>query len=137
MKQVILVRRDLNMNIGKTAAQVAHAAMLFLLETIRMADRYIHQNIPIMDYFSVNEQEWMFGEINTIEGWKYGGIKKIVLGVADEDELYLYASNARAFGLKVHFVTDEGLQCVTCCAIGPHSEEEIDKITGGLKLLGR
>jgi peptidyl-tRNA hydrolase len=34
LKQVICVRRDLNMPTGKLAAMVAHAAMTFLLQPV-------------------------------------------------------------------------------------------------------
>ena len=35
MKQIIIVRKDLNMSKGKMAAQVAHASMAFLTNAIK------------------------------------------------------------------------------------------------------
>lgn len=35
MKQIIIVRKDLNMSKGKMAAQVAHASMAFLTSVMK------------------------------------------------------------------------------------------------------
>ena len=41
MKQIIIVRKDLNMSKGKMAAQVAHASMAFLTSQIRKNSREV------------------------------------------------------------------------------------------------
>ena len=41
MKQIIIVRKDLNMSKGKMAAQVAHASMAFLTSQIRKKSREV------------------------------------------------------------------------------------------------
>jgi len=41
MKQIIIVRKDLNMSKGKMAAQVAHASMAFLTNAIRKNSREV------------------------------------------------------------------------------------------------
>ena len=110
-KQVILVRTDLGMSIGKTAAQVAHGA-----EAAR-----------------IERGEWW-------RGWIEEGQCKIVLKVNSEDELCRFDELAESEGLPKALVVDKGLTevppgTVTCLAIGPAPVEKIDKLTGGLPLL--
>lgn len=132
MKQVILVREDLKMSAGKAAAQVAHAAMIFLLEAIKASDeaRRKKKYSPIRNFFNSFEWEWMFSEKDQSPDWKYGGIKKIVLSVADLDVLKQYKGLATEADLKAEWVFDEGLNQFTALAIGPDDEAEIDSITG-------
>jgi len=115
MKQVIVVRSDLRMGKGKIAAQVAHASLSAAEEAI---DR---------------RSDW-FGE------WKEEGQAKIVLKVQTEEALREFYKQAKAAKLPVALIEDRGLTqlepgTITCLGIGPGPEEELDKITGKLKLL--
>ncbi|MGP8125305.1 MAG: peptidyl-tRNA hydrolase Pth2 [Nitrososphaerales archaeon] len=115
MKQVIVVRSDLKMGKGKLAAQVAHAS-LSAAEEARS-----------------RRSDW-FGE------WKSEGQAKIVLKVQTEETLHELYKKARAARLPAALIEDRGLTqlepgTVTCLGIGPGPEDELDVITGKLKLL--
>ena len=112
MKQVILVRTDLNMGPGKTAAQCAHASV----ESVHKSSK------------------------STISDWKSQGSKKVVLKVGDLGELLDYEKKAHKIGLKTALITDAGRTVfteptITCLAIGPDSEEKIDKMIESKKEL--
>jgi PTH2 family peptidyl-tRNA hydrolase len=109
-KQAILVRMDLKMPKGKLAGQVAHAS----LEAALIASDYIRDE------------------------WRSEGAKKVVLKVESIRELKQYEKAAQH--LTHATITDAAKTffskpTVTCLAIGPASEAEIDKITSGLHLL--
>ncbi|MFT4312738.1 MAG: peptidyl-tRNA hydrolase Pth2 [Candidatus Woesearchaeota archaeon] len=110
MKQVILVRTDLQLPKGKLAAQVAHAAVEGALK-------------------SDNTREW-----------RHAGQVKIVIKVSDQKELYKYIQLAKDQGLTTAVITDAGHTVVepgtvTCASIGPDDDDAIDRIVGELKLL--
>ena len=114
IKQVIVVRTDLDMGKGKIAAQVGHACVLGA-EHVRKSN---------LEWFS----EW----------WK--GQEKVVLKVANLKELEQIKKNAIEYDMPWSEVTDAGHTqiapgTITCISIGPAPEEKIDKITGDLKLL--
>lgn len=123
-KQVIVIRRDLHMRQGKAVAQGAHAAMLFLIDRLRVRPGEAPGG------FSEAESEWLEGPMS-----------KICVRVESEAELFQIMEDARAAGLTVHSVTDSGrtefggVPTLTCCAIGPNEAERIDAVTGHLKLL--
>lgn len=120
------MRTDLNMRKGKMVAQGAHAAMAFMSHNLG-PDR--HSGMHCFTPSSV-EIEWL-----------NNSFAKVCLGVASEQELRSIMDAAAKAGLTVHSVIDNGttefggMPMLTCCAIGPNYVEEIDKITGGLKLL--
>jgi len=110
LKQVIVVRRDINMSRGKLAAQSAHAALT-------AADR------------SPLKKEWIDE-----------GQKKVVLRCDTLDELLQLFESARSKRLPCSIIRDAGKTqlsegTVTCIAIGPEKEQLIDSITGNLKLI--
>jgi len=112
MKQVILVRDDLKLPKGKLAAQVAHASTEALLRSHK----------------------------DDITKWRSEGMKKIVLKVENEKELFRYKDQADDAGLVTAVITDAGHTVVepgtvTCLGIGPDKEEKIDRITGSLKMV--
>ncbi len=114
MKQVIAVRTDLKMGKGKIAAQVGHACVLGA-ERVRRSNPDWHN-------------AWMVHQA------------KVVVKVASLSELDGIIAAARDAGLPWSKVTDAGRTqlesgTVTCAAIGPAPDEQIDRITGGLKLL--
>ena len=114
IKQVIVVRTDLDMGKGKVAAQVGHACVLG-------AERVRKSN-----------PEWFSEWFQTQE--------KIVLKVSSLKELEQIKQDAIELGVPWSEVTDAGHTqiapgTITCISIGPAPEEKIDKITGDLKLL--
>ncbi len=115
MKQAIVVRTDLKMGKGKLAAQVAHASL------------------AAAEQASDKRRAWY-------EGWKEGGQAKVVLKVQSESELQELFKKAKSSNLPASVIHDRGLTqvepgTVTCVGIGPGPDEEIDGITGKLKLL--
>lgn len=111
MKQAIVARTDLGMGQGKLAAQVAHAS----LSAYEEADR------------------------RTRRAWKGEGQKKVVLKVAGEDQLFELADVAEREGLPYAVVRDAGHTqlepgTVTTLAVGPATDEAIDRVTGELSL---
>ena len=114
-KCVVLVRTDIKMSKGKTAAQVAHAAVSCALQANR-------------------KQPSKFSE------WNSGGQKVVALKVASKEDLFQFKALAEAQGIITGLVTDAGRTevepgTVTCMGIGPDRESAIDKITGELGML--
>lgn len=112
MKQVIVMRTDLKMGKGKIAAQACHAS----LDCYKKADK------------------------TKIRKWELLGQKKVVLKVSSERELLELYSIVKQTDIPCSLITDAGHTQIepstrTCLGIGPGSDEEIDKLTGHLKLL--
>lgn len=111
-KQVIVVNNNIKMSKGKTAAQVAHASVLSMLE----ADEAI------------------------IAAWLDNSFPKIVLKVDSVSDLLELKSECEDENIPCAVVIDEGRTeisngAITCLGIGPYTNSEIDKITGDLRLL--
>jgi len=113
-KQVIVLRKDLNMRKGKMVAQGAHASLGAIL--------------PCMD-----DQR--------VKGWLAGPFKKICVSVSSEEELLELHKLAKNEGYLTVLIKDSGLtefngvHTYTAIAVGPGLEEDIDKVTGNLPLL--
>ena len=113
LKQVIILRKDLNMRKGKMCAMAAHSS----LKAVQQAPA-----IPT-------------------QVWEMTGHKKIVVGVNDLIELMTVYNAAKARMLPCSIILDEGLTefhnipTYTAVAIGPCDEDEVNKITGQLPLL--
>lgn len=73
--------------------------------------------------------------------WLQGSFTKICVSVDSEQELIDIHQKAVDAGLINCLITDNGktefngVKTLTCCAIGPAYSDDIDKITGHLKLL--
>ena len=132
-KQVIVVRRDLNMPPGKLAAQVAHASMAFMGRQIQ---EWFDQ------YEGYTYHPGKFGVELTAPQCKWfdSSYAKVVLGVDDEAELKAIADYAERGGLATHRIIDDGrtvfngVPTFTCVGIGPDYNEVIDVVTGKLRL---
>jgi PTH2 family peptidyl-tRNA hydrolase len=71
--------------------------------------------------------------------WMEGSMTKIVLGVDSEAELLQISEAAKAAGLPIGLVKDEGRTVFnkptfTCLGIGPAESEKFKAVTGHLKL---
>ncbi|MCU4752333.1 peptidyl-tRNA hydrolase Pth2 [Halobacteria archaeon AArc-curdl1] len=111
MKQAIVARTDISMGTGKLAAQVAHAS----LSAYEKADTQLRNQ------------------------WKQGGQKKVVLKGDSERTLHELAAIADQEGIPNAIVRDAGHTqlepgTVTTLAIGPASDERVDRVTGDLSL---
>lgn len=125
VKQVVVVRTDLNMRKGKIAAQVAHASMQFLLDANESSrgDQLVINLTPAEAL------------------WLTGSFAKVVVGVGSEQALNDLILKAQVADVEVHPIIDEGrtefngVPTLTCAAFGPCDSEELNKITGLLKLI--
>ncbi len=114
LKQVIIVRKDLKLTKGKMSAQAAHAS----LEAYRKA----------IDLYPTKTKQW----IKT-------GAKKVVLYIENKKEL-LELMQKIPSEIPYKLIIDAGKThlepgTITCLGIGPWEEEELDNITGDLKLV--
>ena len=123
-KQVIVLRKDLNMRKGKMVAQGAHASMGAILKLARReADTLV---IPLDA---------------RIEPWLCGRFAKICASVSSEAELLELYERATAAGLVTSLIQDagftefDGVATYTAIAIGPDRVEAIDPFTRHLPLL--
>jgi PTH2 family peptidyl-tRNA hydrolase len=115
IKQVILIRKDLDMGTGKIAAQASHASLESYLETLRA-----HPEIA--------------------NRWLEEGQTKIVLKIKNQAEAATLKKELRDSGIPFKAVRDAGQTQVppgteTAIGIGPYYETELDRITGDLPLL--
>jgi peptidyl-tRNA hydrolase, PTH2 family len=66
-KQVIVIRRDLNMRRGKEIAQGSHASMDFIVERVRNRLQSSH-SAEVSIHFSEAEQNWISEGMAKIRG---------------------------------------------------------------------
>ena len=139
-KQVIIVRKDLNMRKGKMIAQGAHASMKVFFDLIReqprdlsaMFDQLGAQLLPLEITIPLRGH---------MPRWVFGTFTKVVVGAPDEATLVQCYEAAKAAGLPCALVEDigatefHGVPTKTAVAIGPDDPACIDPITGGLSLL--
>ncbi len=125
-KQVIVMRKDLNMRKGKMIAQGAHASLKVLLDAGTLT--------PERSGFAL-------GTWPALAEWLGGRFAKICVSVNSEAELDEVMERARAAGLPCALIVDSGatefhgVPTKTCCAVGPAWADEIDAVTGQLPLL--
>lgn len=116
-KMVLIVREDIAIGKGKTAALCAHAAV----ECYRQA--------------SVNTKYRQL-----YESWLSQGQPKIVLRIPNEEQLMSLARSARDAGLIISIIKDAGKTqlcpgTTSTLGIGPGPKEVIDDLTLSLRLL--
>ena len=119
LKQVIILRKDLNMRKGKMVAQGSHASLKSFHHAMVAAGKD-ENSVPVQ--------------------WFNGLSKKICVGVDSEQELLMAHAAAEAASLPCALIKDAGLtefkeETYTAVAIGPALSSDIDRITGGFKLL--
>lgn len=115
LKMVLVVRNDLKMGKGKIGAQCGHAAVGAYQKAVR--------NMPHM-----------------VQRWEDSGCAKIAVKVESEAELMNILKAARERNINTCLVRDAGRTQIepnskTVLAIGPAVCQQIDHVTGHLKLL--
>ncbi|MFC2143943.1 peptidyl-tRNA hydrolase Pth2 [Candidatus Aenigmatarchaeota archaeon] len=111
-KQVVVVRRDLKLDKGKLAVQVAHAS----IDAYNKSDPDVKRE------------------------WEDTGSKKVVLRVDGIRELIVLHKKAKELKLPCSLIKDAGKThippgTVTALGIGPCRDDDLDMITGNLKML--
>lgn len=114
-KQVIVVRADLEMSIGKTSVQVAHASVTAAEDARK------------------NRRKWW-------KAWISEGQRKIVVKVGSLEELLVLEGRIKALNIPYALITDKGLTEVppnttTALGIGPAPNNIIDRVTRELPLM--
>ena len=132
IKQVIVIRKDLNMRKGKMCAQAAHASLKVFFDRIFKIENASYSVYPDKIVGILMTQEML--------SWVEGSFTKICVYVNSEEELFEIYKQAKESDLPVALIRDAGKTefkepTYTCLAIGPAKSELIDKITGELKLL--
>lgn len=126
VKQVIVMRKDLNMRRGKQISQGAHASLKVFF------DRMYTTNIDGQRCINLTSEECK---------WVDFEFTKICVSVNSEQELLDIYNKALTAKLNCSLIKDvghtefHGVATYTACAIGPNASEKIDLITGGLPLL--
>lgn len=130
VKQIIVIREDLNMSRGKIASQAAHASMKVLVDAMKRTDLR-----ETGDYLLLNIED------QELNDWLTGSFTKIVVYVKSEEKLMQLYEKVQKAGLRVSLIIDNGttefggVKTKTCIAIGPHSAERIDPFTKKYPLL--
>jgi PTH2 family peptidyl-tRNA hydrolase len=136
-KQVLVIRKDLRntegqkIRTGKIIAQACHASMKFILDN----GAYYQAELDHPEQFHSNITQ------PCVKAWINGLFTKVCVSVDSEQELLTLYNQAKDAGLIASLITDAGLTefggvpTNTCIAIGPAWEDDVDGITGHLKLL--
>ena len=123
VKQVIVVRKDLNMRKGKIAAQASHASMGAIL---MLRDK--------------TKQDFVLELSEPVKYWLDNSFTKICVYVNSEEELVALSIKATQLGILNCLITDSGktefngVPTTTCLAIGPDLVENVNLITDKLSL---
>lgn len=131
IKQVLVLRKDLNMRKGKMTAQGSHASMapIFGRDKAQVAQ---NDNGTFTLSFTLTPDEFHWFQFLSA---------KIVVGVSSEAELMDVYNQALAMELPVALIQDAGLtefggvKTYTAVGIGPAPSHLVDQITGHLTLL--
>lgn len=131
VKQYIIIRTDLEMSVGKTAAQASHASMKVFFDKM--------EDTSICD--SINENDGMILPVTEEEReWIKGRFTKIVLKVKNEHQLLKAYQSAQMLGLNCSLIQDAGLteldgKNFTAVAIGPNYTEKCKPVVKRLQTL--
>lgn len=123
-KQVIVLRKDLNMRKGKMIAQGCHASVQVCIQ--------LERNCTSFEGYPDDSPYWE---------WLNGLQTKICVSVNSEQELLDVYEKARSANIPCSIITDagktefNGVPTKTAVAIGPDQVDKINEITGNLPLL--
>ena len=125
VKQIIIMRNDLNMRKGKMIAQACHA---------------VNKVIFDLDEFYYLKKEIIYND-SYLYKWYNNSFTKICLKIDNLEELLVINKKLNDNNIKTAIITDNGLtefhgiKTITCLATQPYCVNQLDLITGHLKLL--
>lgn len=137
-KQVIIVRKDLDMSVGKICGQVSHAAMAFLTNQMR-------QNYEQTSKDDIKCS--VFVDKDCFDEWINGIFTKIVLSAKNKNQLLKAKDRAEELGmiegkdfflikdcclteLEPEEIDENGVgRTLTCIGFAPMKSEIIDQIS--------
>lgn len=131
VKQIIVMRKDLNMRKGKIAAQAGHAVLSVILKKLNMLDQF---------FWSVEQDRIVFEGDEVLDDWFTNSYTKICLYVNSEQELLDLKGKADSLGFVTSLIKDNrttefnGVPTYTCIAFEPLPAEKIDILTKDLPL---
>lgn len=142
MRQLIIARKDLNMNPGKLAAQVAHASLAFLSNKIRYKGQLDGDFVNV--YLSIPKDiydEWFCGIFTktVCEAKNYNQLMKAVtiakeLGLQEGKDFFLI-KDACLTDLEPEEVDENGQgRTLTCIGFRPLDDEMAWKISKKFQL---
>lgn len=136
-RELIIVRKDLDMSKGKMAAQVSHAAMAFLNNTIMKSLMPAESNYQ--GQISINK--------GIYEEWMQASYTKTIMEAKNKNQLLKAKRIAEELGLEENkdffFIYDNCLteltpeengKCLTCMGFRPLDEEMASKISKKFQL---
>lgn len=133
IKQVIVMRKDLNMRKGKIAAQASHASVGAILKT-SLKDK------DCFPFEIINNDVLTMPGYSHLAYWTRTSYRKICVYVNSEEELLAIYNKGIEKGYIISLVRDSGLTefhnvpTYTCLAFEPLPDRLIDEITGELPL---
>lgn len=146
MRQLIIIRKDLNMSPGKIAAQASHASMAFIKRALERAD--FLDCLPEDDFLMrvhIRPDVWC--------DWFCGIYTKIICEAKNKNKLLKAAEKAKSLGLeenedffliKDHCLTElepeeigeDGIgKVLTCIGFRPLDDDTAKAISTGYQLL--
>jgi len=123
-KQVIVIRKDLNMRKGKMCSQAAHASQLAFMKSSKIDGSNLIISLDNRNY-----------------SWLMNSFTKITVSVNSEKELIEIYNKAVEKNIYASLIKDngktefKGVPTYTAVAIGPDFIDIIDELTGHLPLL--
>lgn len=139
-KQIIIVRKDLQMSVGKICSQVSHASMAFLTNAIR------NDWSKNTTYFKGNEYKTYYSveltfDKDLFEQWIDGEFTKCVLKAKNKSQLLKAKTLAEEMGMTenedffciydnchTELTPEDNGRTLTCIGFKPMDSEVIDKI---------
>jgi len=131
IKQVLVIRKDLNMRKGKMTAQGSHASMASLFGRDR-AETTVNPDGSVRLSFTLTPDQYHWFQFLSA---------KIVVGVNSEEELMRIYETCTHQNIPAVLIQDAGLTefggvpTYTAVGIGPVAADIVDPITGHLSLL--
>ena len=142
VKQVILIRSDLEMSNGEMVTQGAHASIATILD--KMVTYIDHDYVDggcglTVVKLKEKGKKLKIDKNGYLDKWINYSFVKITLVIDSKEELELLHYKAKSLGIPTSLIDDKIKskkdRVLTACAIGPYWSDDIDKLTGNLNLL--